>query len=749
MKSLYFVFILIIFAIINFSSSYGKDASVAINKNKQKGGIPRTIYGSFLEFLYHFVNSKYGFWSQEIENRGFDLPADSNSISQHWYAFPSEASGSHELVEGGYNKNGVYCQRITKSDNSEGTVGICQELLVNGDIGQEVYIYFKGNNSNPKLKIKIYSKDFTEVLFVAESNNSTDKWSKMSVSVPALHHNFIQFSLVLDDLGSIDLDEVSLMPEDNVEGVRREFFEYYKSWRPGVFRYPGGSFADQTYAHWRDGIGDIDQRKSPKLATLKYDQRMDFGTDEFLRFCEALGIEPHIVTNLANGTPEEAAEWVEYCNGSADTPMGRLRAENGRTQPYKVKYWELGNEQFGDATWTANRSIQYNELMKQKDPSILTIVDGNIWGWYWYIQKMMPVVYGKCDIYAWHDTQTFCYDPRVTRDENYTSFMGGINIRENDVKNVINWLKELNCFEGTKIGVSEVWQHYFHRSTDWSDTVLQAFSLESGLWTASLFSMYQRQPDCFILGERTHGLGFLRGGIDTNRNMRSFYPSPTYWALNMTTNHSGTAHIYSETECETFSFDKKSCLEGVTEAKYIDANITATKDTLFISVVNRYINDSAKVTFNINEFVTEPNMQVYELYSPNYTDYNSPEDPDKIKPRQFQIKTTNQYTFPPHSFTILAIPCSDALNDVESETNSKLHTSPNPFNDYVSLAIENDVLGTIEIIDVFGNALYSNSFVGGKDEIRVNSADWPQGVYFIKYTTTDSTTISKIVKISK
>ncbi len=101
------------------------------------------------------------------------------------------------------------------------------------------------------------------------------------------------------------------------------------------------------------------------------------GTDEWLRFSELAGLEPVIGVGFGRITPEEAADWVEYCNGAVTTPMGALRAANGHPEPYGVIYWGIGNEVYGsyqightDARTYAEGFLRMAEAMKQRDPSI-------------------------------------------------------------------------------------------------------------------------------------------------------------------------------------------------------------------------------------------------------------------------------------------------------------------------------------------------------------------------------------------
>jgi alpha-N-arabinofuranosidase len=150
---------------------------------------------------------------------------------------------------------------------------------------------------------------------------------------------------------SIDLlfDRVSLLPDDHVGGLDPAVIAKAAELQFARLRWPGGNYAS-TY-HWRHGVGPIDDRPTePNRAWGGLESHL-VGSDEYIAFCAAIGAEPHITVNTGTGTPEEAAAWVEYCNGSADTPMGALRVSNGHPEPFHVRVWELGNETYG--AWQA------------------------------------------------------------------------------------------------------------------------------------------------------------------------------------------------------------------------------------------------------------------------------------------------------------------------------------------------------------------------------------------------------------
>ncbi len=144
--------------------------------------------------------------------------------------------------------------------------------------------------------------------------------------------------------GGIWVGEDSPVP--NVGGVRRDFIELLRKIRPPVLRWPGGCFADDY--HWRDGVGPPNHR--PRTVNLWWGQNVEtnaFGTHEFISLCRAVGAQPYLAGNVGSGSPRELRDWVEYCNFPADSTLANLRRDNGSPQPFGVRLWGVGNENWG------------------------------------------------------------------------------------------------------------------------------------------------------------------------------------------------------------------------------------------------------------------------------------------------------------------------------------------------------------------------------------------------------------------
>jgi len=135
-------------------------------------------------------------------------------------------------------------------------------------------------------------------------------------------------------------------PIPNTRGIRNDVVEALRKIKIPVLRWPGGCFADEY--HWIDGIGPRKER--PTMVNTHWGQVTEnnhFGTHEFLDLCEQLGCEPYICGNVGSGTVKEMQQWVEYITFDGKSPMADLRRKNGRDKPWKVKYWGVGNENWG------------------------------------------------------------------------------------------------------------------------------------------------------------------------------------------------------------------------------------------------------------------------------------------------------------------------------------------------------------------------------------------------------------------
>lgn len=181
--------------------------------------------------------------------------------------------------------------------------------------------------------------------------------------------------------GSFHIGAVSFMPADNIHGFRPDTTSLLKQQRSGVYRFPGGNFLSAY--EWRDAIGDPDRRPPRWDPVWSAVQPNDVGIDEFMILMGLLGVDPYMNVNAGFGDAWSAAQLVEYANGAAMTPMGKLRAANGHPQPYNIKWWGIGNEMYG--SWQFGHMvlsqyvIKHNlfaQAMRRVDPTITLVATG-------------------------------------------------------------------------------------------------------------------------------------------------------------------------------------------------------------------------------------------------------------------------------------------------------------------------------------------------------------------------------------
>jgi len=207
----------------------------------------------------------------------------------------------------------------------------------------------------------------------------TADYKKSSFSFKAENSGTAQFEISGTGTGSFRVGAVSLMPADNLDGFRPDAIAVLKSLRSGVYRFPGGNFVS---AHeWRNAIGDPDKRPPIYDPVWRALQPNDIGTDEFMTLCRLLEVEPYITVNAGTGDAWSAAQYVEYANGNLSTPMGKQRAANGHPEPYRVKFWGIGNEMWGITYQYGAMKLnqfefkhnQFAKAMKKVDPTIKLI----------------------------------------------------------------------------------------------------------------------------------------------------------------------------------------------------------------------------------------------------------------------------------------------------------------------------------------------------------------------------------------
>ena len=176
-------------------------------------------------------------------------------------------------------------------------------------------------------------------------------------------------------------------PLSDEDGLRTDVLDAMRHIKVPVLRWPGGCFVSSY--HWKDAVGE---KRTPFFdKAWRVEDPNTFGTDEYVNMCRKIGCEPYICTNAGTGTAEEMSDWVEYCNLENEGQYARWRIANGCEKPHKVKYWSVGNENYGAWEIGAKSAEEWGRLVaeatkmiKHVDPeteltaAALTDLDWNI-----------------------------------------------------------------------------------------------------------------------------------------------------------------------------------------------------------------------------------------------------------------------------------------------------------------------------------------------------------------------------------
>ncbi len=366
--------------------------NAVINAGKTLAPINPNLYGMFIEHAGSLVYR--GMWAEMIDDRKFYDPITAQAGSTQpgarggrggrfggparcWtHVGPAESvtMDTRYVYVGDHSPAVTLSPTEPRGIRQAGLTLMCDKaytgrIILAGDSAAQVTIslvWGTGDADRQTLTISKLTPAYTKFPLTLKSPvDATDAQLEITATGP----------------GTLRIGAVSLMPADNVEGWRPEVITVLKSLRSGVYRWPGGNFVS---AHdWRDAIGDPDQRPpiwDPVWSAL---QPNDVGTDEFMTLCRLVEVEPYITVNSGFGEARSAAEYVEYANGPVTTRMGAMRAANGHPEPYHVKFWNIGNEMWGDWQFGYMPLSQYvhkhnlfAKAMRKVDPNIILIADG-------------------------------------------------------------------------------------------------------------------------------------------------------------------------------------------------------------------------------------------------------------------------------------------------------------------------------------------------------------------------------------
>ncbi len=150
-------------------------------------------------------------------------------------------------------------------------------------------------------------------------------------------------------------------PLSDEDGLRTDVLDAMRKIKVPVLRWPGGCFVSSY--HWKDAVGE---KRTPLFdKAWRVEDPNTFGTDEYIRMCRKIGCEPYICTNAGTGTAEEMSDWVEYCNLETEGQYAKWRIANGFPKPHRVRYWSIGNENYGAWEIGAKTAQEWGHLVAE------------------------------------------------------------------------------------------------------------------------------------------------------------------------------------------------------------------------------------------------------------------------------------------------------------------------------------------------------------------------------------------------
>jgi alpha-N-arabinofuranosidase len=360
-------------------SADGQATSLTIDVQEQGAVISPLLFGHNLEHTRRAVWQ--GLSAEMIANRKF--AAVDGGLPKRW----STMEGGRVAVDNQVTYAGKHAVRLENGNGDSSGIWQQHEWLAFRKNAKYAFRVWIKADTNQTLTMRIMKRGYVGQVFATSTEVRPGAWQLWSgeFASPATAPGG-RLEIVSTKPGVVWIGAVSLMPSNNFHGMRRDVVDLLKTLKPGILRWPGGCFAE--YYNWQDGLLPVDQRPPTGPGQWKgllpdsddYDNH-EIGTDEYMALCRELNCASAITIRYGGGgSPEEAAAWVEYCNGDPATRWGKVRAERGHPEPYRVKYWFVGNEIWGmslvqnkDPKACAALSRQFAGAMKRADPSIARI----------------------------------------------------------------------------------------------------------------------------------------------------------------------------------------------------------------------------------------------------------------------------------------------------------------------------------------------------------------------------------------
>jgi alpha-N-arabinofuranosidase len=629
---------------------------VKLDPAKKGAPINPYIYGQFIEHLGRCIYG--GIWAEMLEDRKFYFPitadyAPYRDLKDSAYpvvgASPWQIIGEPAAVT--MSKDAVFvgdhAPRITAG------AGIRQrDLGVVADKAYQGYLWVKPLAGPVEIEVALVWGDAAGDRATHRLQFSGGEYVKKGFEFTAKRSTEKGAALEIRVLkGDVQLGPPSIMPADNIRGMRRDTVALLKQLNGTIYRWPGGNFVSGY--EWRDGIGDRDRRPPRKNPAWTGVEHNDFGTDEFIAFCREIGTEPMIAASTGFGDPHSAAQWVEYCNSATSTLAGGWRAKNGNAKPYGVKYWCVGNEMFGP--WQLgymqlhHYTIKHNmtaAAMWKVDPSLQLSGVGDLET----IPKVLETGVPDRQIGWSQGMLERCADQMTLLSEHfYSGRLPWTTEGRTDLVTHVGQLKEairkradghrklqasLPNLKGRIVPIAMDEWNYWHREYEYGELGC-VYELSDGLGVAAGLHEYYRQSDLIHMAHYAQTVNVI-GAIKTTKTAAEM--ETTGLVLQLYREQFGRTPL---------------AVGGVAEPYDVAAALTEDGRTLTVAVVNP---TNEEVELNLSGLSLASNGTRWHIAGSEHTAHNTPGQPRVVDIARTKDVPTNALRVPALSATLFALP---------------------------------------------------------------------------------------------
>ena len=472
------------------------------------GRVSPMLYGGFVELLDDLVP---GMWAEMLGDRGFEgvLPTST------WDYF----RGEPDLCDRDWDRGPDWGYDTAEPFNDRqsarlevgagGMARLTQSgLAVRKGMGYKVSGHWRGDSTSlrVRLSLKALLPDGTWMSLAAlELPGPGREWGVFAGNLRSTGTtDRAVFEIEARGRGRLWLDQLSLMPEDSIDGWRRDVVEAMKELAPPVVRW-GGSTVDPGPYRWSDAVGERDRR--PSFINRVWGRRdtNDVGVEEFVRLCRAVGAEPLICVSLGDGV-ESARRMVEYINGPAGSEWGRKRAANGHAAPYGVKYWQVGNEI--EAPGYVKSLVEFARAVRAADPAAVVLSS-------FPTKEIVDVAGPDIDLVCPHY---------------YQADLDGVDA---DLRKIEGWIRDSAGRGRLRVGVTE-WNI---DAGNWGLGRGKLNTLGCALFEARFLNVLHRHAEVVALACRSNMTNSFCGGT-IQTNAAGLYRTPSFLVMAMVRAHS-------------------------------------------------------------------------------------------------------------------------------------------------------------------------------------------------------------------